>query len=99
MRHFVVFEDEGHGKLIKKMAGYHQFHAVNLPVEGKSRRLLDMQQSIEPPILWVIEVRDGQTCIDPKDRRLDALLHVEQPARFPRQPHSPHGTDGSPPSS
>ena len=30
MRHFIVFEDEGGGKLVKKMAGYHQFHAVNL---------------------------------------------------------------------
>jgi type I restriction enzyme, R subunit len=30
LRHFIVFEDEGGGKLIKKMAGYHQFHAVNL---------------------------------------------------------------------
>ena len=26
--HFVVFEDEGDGELIKKLAGYHQFHAV-----------------------------------------------------------------------
>ena len=32
VRHFVVFEDEGHGKLSKKMAGYHQFHAVNVAV-------------------------------------------------------------------
>jgi type I restriction enzyme R subunit len=30
VRHFIVFEDEGGGKLVKKMAGYHQFHAVNL---------------------------------------------------------------------
>jgi type I restriction enzyme, R subunit len=28
LRHFIVFEDEGGGNLIKKMAGYHQFHAV-----------------------------------------------------------------------
>ncbi len=28
LRHFMVFEDEGGGNLIKKMAGYHQFHAV-----------------------------------------------------------------------
>jgi len=34
VRHFIVFEDEGGGKLVKKMAGYHQFHAVNL-VETK----------------------------------------------------------------
>lgn len=30
IRHFIVFEDEGSGNLVKKMAGYHQFHAVNL---------------------------------------------------------------------
>ncbi len=29
LRQFIVFEDVGGGKLIKKMAGYHQFHAVN----------------------------------------------------------------------
>ena len=28
LRHYIVFEDEGGGKLVKKMAGYHQFHAV-----------------------------------------------------------------------
>jgi type I restriction enzyme R subunit len=30
IRYFVVFEDEGGGVLTKKIAGYHQFHAVNL---------------------------------------------------------------------
>lgn len=34
VRHFVVFEDEGGGKLIKKMAGYHQFHAVNVALQA-----------------------------------------------------------------
>lgn len=29
LRHFIVFEDEGGGRVFKKMAGYHQFHAVN----------------------------------------------------------------------
>ena len=28
VRHFIVFDDDGSGTLIKKMAGYHQFHAV-----------------------------------------------------------------------
>jgi len=32
LRDFIVFEDEGGGKLAKKMAGYHQFHAVNVAV-------------------------------------------------------------------
>jgi hypothetical protein len=33
VRDFIVFEDEGGGKLAKKMAGYHQFHAVNVAVK------------------------------------------------------------------
>lgn len=30
--HFIVFEDDGGGNLVKKMAGYHQFHAVRAAV-------------------------------------------------------------------
>ena len=37
IRHFIVFEDAGGGKLTKKMAGYHQFHAVNVAVEETLR--------------------------------------------------------------
>ena len=32
VRDFIVFEDDGGGKLAKKMAGYHQFHAVETAV-------------------------------------------------------------------
>ncbi|MBK8915698.1 MAG: type I restriction endonuclease subunit R [Phycisphaerales bacterium] len=47
LRHFIVFEDEGAGRVIKKMAGYHQFHAVNRAItetvkssaEGGDRRV------------------------------------------------------------
>src|SRR5258708_38509619 len=34
---FIVFEDEGGGKLAKKMAGYYQFHAVRWAVEETLR--------------------------------------------------------------
>jgi len=37
LRYFIVFEDQGGGKLAKKMAGYHQFHAVNVAVEETLR--------------------------------------------------------------
>ena len=37
VRHFVVFEDMGGGVLAKKLAGYHQFHAVNAAVEETLR--------------------------------------------------------------
>ena len=32
IREFIVFEDDGSGALVKKMAGYHQFHAVRVAV-------------------------------------------------------------------
>ncbi len=34
IKHFIVFEDAGGGVLIKKMAGYHQYHAVNLAMDS-----------------------------------------------------------------
>ncbi|MFZ5452416.1 MAG: type I restriction endonuclease subunit R [Thermodesulfobacteriota bacterium] len=34
IRHFIVFEDVGGGALIKKMAGYHQYHAVNQALQS-----------------------------------------------------------------
>ncbi len=37
IRHFLVFEDSGAGVLTKKMAGYHQFHAVNIALEETLR--------------------------------------------------------------
>jgi type I restriction enzyme R subunit len=37
IRYFIVFEDSGGGALVKKMAGYHQYHAVNLAVESTVR--------------------------------------------------------------
>ena len=37
IRYFMVFEDMGGGLLTKKMAGYHQFHAVNFAVEQTLR--------------------------------------------------------------
>ena len=37
VRDFIVFEDGGGGALVKKMAGYHQFHAVLFAVEETLR--------------------------------------------------------------
>lgn len=37
VRDFIVFEDSGAGAVAKKMAGYHQFHAVNVAVEETLR--------------------------------------------------------------
>ncbi len=33
IRHFIVFEEDTHGTINKKMAGYHQFHAVQRAID------------------------------------------------------------------
>src|SRR6266516_3657741 len=40
IRYFVVFEDIGRGVLVKKMAGYHQLHAVHVALEETLRAAL-----------------------------------------------------------
>ncbi len=37
VRDFIVFDDNGSGALVKKMAGYHQFHAVKVAVDETLR--------------------------------------------------------------
>ena len=37
LRDFIVFEDDGGGALVKKMAGYHQLHAVRVAVDETLR--------------------------------------------------------------
>ena len=37
LRDFIVFDDDGGGALVKKMAGYHQFHAARVAVEETLR--------------------------------------------------------------
>ncbi len=44
VRDFLVFEDDGGGALVKKMAGYHQFHAVQTAV-AETLRAAALKQS------------------------------------------------------
>ena len=44
LRDFIVFEDDGSGRLVKKVAGYHQFHAVRAAV-GETLRAAELQRS------------------------------------------------------
>jgi len=43
VRHFIVFEASDDGKLAKKIAGYHQFHAVNVALEETLRAAIPAQ--------------------------------------------------------
>ena len=45
VRDFLVFEDDGSGALVKKMAGYHQFHAVETAV-AETLRAAALQQAV-----------------------------------------------------
>ncbi len=45
VRDFIVFEDDGSGALVKKMAGYHQFHAVQIAV-AETLRAAALQQAV-----------------------------------------------------
>ena len=66
LRDFVVFDDDGSGKLVKKMAGYHQFHAVKAAVE-ETLRATELQEKTSRTA-----TRRGGA---PGDRRIGVVWH------------------------
>jgi type I restriction enzyme R subunit len=76
VRHFIVFEDEGGGKLIKKMAGYHQFHAVNVAVEETLRaaRRVAEHRSADGLGRYMAGHQPGG---EPGDRRVGVVWHTQ----------------------
>lgn len=73
IRHFIVFEDSGDGAPLKKMAGYHQFHAVNaalvdtLRASGRDGASL---LAAEDRVTW-----DGSR--KPGDKRIGVVWHTQ----------------------
>jgi len=75
VRDFIVFEDEGGGKLAKKMAGYHQFHAVNVAVE----------ETLRAAAFGAHQIRDEEGRYEagrnpggkPGDRRIGVVWHTQ----------------------
>ena len=76
LRYFIVFEDSGTGELVKKMAGYHQFHAVNVAVEETLRaaRTAAATGVAEGPGRWEAGQRPGGK---PGDRRVGVVWHTQ----------------------
>jgi len=76
VRHFIVFEDAGGGKVTKKMAGYHQFHAVNVAVEETLRasRLPAAGMVFDTPGLYRAGGEPGGY---PGDRRVGVVWHTQ----------------------
>ena len=74
VRYFLVFEDEGGGKLVKKMAGYHQFHAVNVAVKETLRAAkAAANQAGGHPGRYETRKPGG----DPGDRRVGVVWHTQ----------------------
>jgi len=80
LRHFIVFEEEMGGVLVKKLAGYHQFHAVNVAVEETVRAL-----GHEPEVSGVAEEQGtyragppaGAPARKPGDKRIGVVWHTQ----------------------
>ena len=75
VRDFIVFEDDG-GALAKKMAGYHQFHAVRVAVQETLRaaELRQMPIAAERAGRYEAGRRPGG---DPGDRRIGVVWHTQ----------------------
>jgi type I restriction enzyme R subunit len=75
LRDFIVFEDEGGGKLAKKMACYHQFHAVNVAAE-ETLRAAALQASVVAEETGRYEAgrKPGGA---PGDRRIGVIWHTQ----------------------
>ena len=77
VRDFIIFEDEGSGALVKKMAGYHQFHAVEVAV-AETLRAAELSQTAE-------RLEEEGVCHDsghkaggaPGDRRIGVIWHTQ----------------------
>jgi type I restriction enzyme R subunit len=75
VRYFIVFEDMGGGVLTKKMAGYHQFHAVNFAVEQTLRAAGRKRvRAGEPEGRYESGRQAGG---EPGDRRVGVVWHTQ----------------------
>ena len=76
LRDFIVFEDDGGRQLAKKMAGYHQFHAVETAV-GETLRAAELQRAAdvgEEPGRYESGRKPGG---NPGDRRIGVVWHTQ----------------------
>ncbi len=76
VRDFVVFEDDGSGRLVKKVAGYHQFHAVQVALAETLRaaRLAHPSRIAEEAGRYETGLRPGG---NPGDRRIGVVWHTQ----------------------
>ena len=75
VRYFIVFEDDGVNQPVKKMAGYHQFHAVNMAIEQTLRASMEKGRTIEDERAHykTHQPRDSK----PGDHRIGVVWHTQ----------------------
>jgi type I restriction enzyme, R subunit len=77
IRHFLVFEESQSG-LVKKMAGYHQFHAVNLAVAETIRACSDHTWDLDGSFMGrAAEGLIEPTRMAPGDKRIGVVWHTQ----------------------
>jgi type I restriction enzyme R subunit len=76
VRDFIVFEDDGSGRLVKKMAGYHQFHAVQVAMRETLRaaELAWADRAAEPSGRYESGRKPGGNL---GDRRVGVVWHTQ----------------------
>ncbi len=75
VRDFIVFEDDG-GPLVKKMAGYHQFHAVRTALD-ETLRAAELQQAHEVQEQRGRYESGRRPGGAPGDRRIGVVWHTQ----------------------
>ena len=73
VRDFIVFEDEGGGSLAKKMAGYHQFHAVEIAV-AETLRAAELRDAAGEDGRHGSDRKPGG---EPGDQRIGVVWHTQ----------------------
>ncbi len=73
IRYFIVFEDFGVGTLNKKMAGYHQFHAVSVAIQ-ETLRASGRKDLRHPAGVYKSGHQPGG---EPGDRRIGVVWHTQ----------------------
>ncbi len=77
VRDFIVFEDDGSGSPVKKMAGYHQFHAIEVAV-AETLRAAELSQTTERLEEGAVRQEPGRKPGGaPGDRRIGVIWHTQ----------------------
>ncbi len=77
LRDFIVFEDDGSSHLAKKMAGYHQFHAVETAV-AETLRAAQLQRQAAGVAEKLGRYESGRSPSgEPGDRRIGVVWHTQ----------------------